>query len=701
MRRYRFNMRKTRRSRLFALYLLPLAVLILSSCARFPNSAEPSEPPAPTAGPVQATPEPPVPSPTSAAATSPPHAAGAASPPALVTGTFEYTNDFIFTYYVENAVGLIDMYGFVRRDPAWRLPIESQSLGFLNLDAAGKRGAFRLQLPVQPQGTLIDVDNNDRQDAGVQIFAVSWWPNLVDGPFWEREENDVGWPTYLASTVNDSENNDEVTGGRLIIWSPDARQQFPTGFGSDGRLFTADDPVAPIPSGYALVDLDKQPFALSQETELRVTLYEPVDAAIKDYANLGYGEAFQKMFDQVRQEYAFNDVPGKAPDWDELYRRVSAKVADAEQRRSQRDFYLAVKEFTNAFQDGHVGMSGQAGGEIFRAANAGGFGMAARELDDGRVIVVYLLPGGPAETAGIRLGAELRMLNGTPIKDAIAAVVPFDGPYSTEHHRRYEQVHYLLRAPIDSSAKVAFVNPSQSERTVDLRATGEFRSFLATSLFGGSTDTDLPVEFRTLESGVGYIKITSFYDDLNLLVRLYERALHTFQQDNVPGVIIDLRQNGGGSAPPLAGYLTNNVIELGQRQYYSSKTGKFEPDGAPRRVEPATRQYRFDKLALLVGPACASACEAAAYSFSQVPGMAVVGQYPTAGMYGDVARGQFRLPDGISLQVPTGRNVLPDGSVFLEGAGVAPTQRVPVDQTTALSSDDVVLQAAEEAILGR
>jgi C-terminal processing protease CtpA/Prc len=83
------------------------------------------------------------------------------------------------------------------------------------------------------------------------------------------------------------------------------------------------------------------------------------------------------------------------------------------------------------------------------------------------------------------------------------------------------------------------------------------------------------------------------------------------------------------------------------------------------------------------------------YGFSQVPGMSVFGQYPTGGVEADVARGMYELPEDISLQFPAGRYTLPDGSLFLEGQGVPPTVRVPIDEASVLSSDDVVLKAAE------
>lgn len=40
-----------------------------------------------------------------------------ASQPHLITGAYQVTNDFVLTrYYVENAVALVDMHGFVTRD---------------------------------------------------------------------------------------------------------------------------------------------------------------------------------------------------------------------------------------------------------------------------------------------------------------------------------------------------------------------------------------------------------------------------------------------------------------------------------------------------------------------------------------------------------------------------------------------------------
>ena len=376
--------------------------------------------------------------------------------PARITGEFSYTNDIIEVYYVEQAVALLDMTGFIMRDEEWELPVDSQVLGYLDLDEDNNTGTFSLSLPVFPEGELNDVDQDAAAEKGVQVFVVGYNPNLTGGPFSEGDDRSRGWPSYLTSVVTDSENDDEVIGGMMVIWSPDDSQSFPSGFGDDGLLFTSDDPVMDLGAGYSIINLDESPFEVIRDTEITMTLHEPADIAVKDFSSLSYTKAFDQMFEIVRKEYAFNGVNGKQPDWDKLYDQVAPLVKDAEKQRDDVAFYMALQEFVNAFNDGHVGLSGDVGQMLFYQQAVGGIGAAVRELDDGRVLVVYILEGSPAQQAGIQVGDEITEVNGKPASAALDDVKPLFGPYSTDFGFRYDQAIFLLRGPSGTSITLTY-----------------------------------------------------------------------------------------------------------------------------------------------------------------------------------------------------------------------------------------------------
>ncbi len=94
-----------------------------------------------------------------------------------ITGSFQVSNDFVIAVYaVEHAVMLYDMHGFITRDEKWELPVESQVLGFMQVDLDIPGGLYELYLPLRPQGTLNDVDNDGQAETGVQVFATAYAP---------------------------------------------------------------------------------------------------------------------------------------------------------------------------------------------------------------------------------------------------------------------------------------------------------------------------------------------------------------------------------------------------------------------------------------------------------------------------------------------------------------------------------------------
>jgi len=165
----------------------------------------------------------------------------------------------------------------------------------------------------------------------------------------------------------------------------------------------------------------------------------------------------------------------------------------------------------------------------------------------------------------------------------------------------------------------------------------------------------------------------------------------------VPGLIIDMRYNGGGSgflARQMAAYFFDEALETDLDESYDRALGRFVRDEDRKStfiLPPEDMRYR-GRIAVLVGPDCSSACEFFSYYMTLQNRAEIVGQYPTGGLAGGQAL--YTMPDGIVLQFSVGRSLDLDGNVLIEGVGVLPTIDVPVTEETVFSDDDVVLEAA-------
>ena len=251
-----------------------------------------------------------------------------------ITGEVNYTNTFFTDGVAEPLVILEDQAGFVDRNEFFIMPVESQTLGQITSDFFDPPFSYSIALPIEPQGTLRDVDNDSEEDPGVQVFAVAYWTNSFGDPYLEeRDLSGGGWSTAYASTLtsSDAETKREIVGGKLLIYAAEEGQGFPSGFGDDGLLFTEDDPLVAVPKGYTIVDLDSDPFTFDRSRHQVIDLIEPESTALVDYSDLSYTEAFDSLIEKLSKEYAFTEYKGL--DWEQIHSDLRPQFEKADERR--------------------------------------------------------------------------------------------------------------------------------------------------------------------------------------------------------------------------------------------------------------------------------------------------------------------------------------------------------------------------------
>lgn len=625
--------------------------------------------------------------------------------PVLIEGQVAYTNPFFTSGLSEPVIILEDQTGFVNRDRDYLFPPESQILGIITSDVFTSPFDYSLSLPIEPQAPLNDVDFDGEADTGVMIFQVAYWTNTFGDVYLEeRDQFGGGWSTAYASADTDNaiDNLGEYIGGRLLVYAPDDQQAFPSGFGADGLLFTADDPLVILPQGYTIVDMDTEVFTFDRSSEVTLDLIEGEGAEADDFSGLSYVEAFDAMVQKFRTEYAFTEYYGL--DWDALSAEYRPQVEQAQADGNADAFTFALRDFLYNIPDGHIAITfNQALADRFVTRTDGGLGIAIRKLDDERVIVNFVTEEGPAAQVGVQLGAEIISINGQPILDAVDAAVPALN-HPDNHVRELQQLRYVTRFPLETEVELTYRNPDAVEaETVMLTAVAERDSFSFSSFNRDRPLAELPVEYEVLPDGFMYVEINSFSDDERLTVQLWERMISEVQNLQALGIIIDMRVNGGGNgflADQMAAYFFNEPLELGNTGFYDEDRDEFvfEDDRVDTFYLPSEELRYNGPVAVLVGPNCNSACEFFSYVMTINERAAVIGQYPTGGLGGSV--NDFFMPEDLRIRLTVGRAVDMNGEIHIEGIGVPPTVQVPVNEVTLFSDGDPVLDTAIEYLIG-
>jgi C-terminal processing protease CtpA/Prc len=610
----------------------------------------------------------------------------------FLTGTLETDNPIVMNVWSQTYFMLYDMTPYVFRDKTMPIPIESQIMAPSIGDISEGEVDLYLSLPAVPLGTSHDLDGDDSENSGVQLFSVELGVNTFGDPFLSPEEG-TGWGQAFSSLAVTSPEG-EVIGGQVMLWSPDDEQSFSSGLGDDGIFLTDDDPFAPVEAGWTLIDLNEDPFAFIRDETVEI-IFNPGDDGFTDLSDRSFTEAFEALVDELEVRYAFTEE--KNIDWDELRATYLPIIEEAEADDDLLAFNNAITEFILEFPDGHVG--GTIAPEYIEERIGGRLGMRLAETDDGEVIVLAVTQGLPADEAGIEVGATILEWNGEDPTEAVENA-PNILAHSTEHQRRLFLYEMMSRGPLGETVEVVFRNEDGDEETVELEFSEDIenRDARINAEFNFETydPLQLPVDVSILPTGIGLIRINTFYADPIMMTSAWDTAINTLNSFGIPGLIIDVRDNGGGFGS-IAQYMAGSFYD---EPFVLFESEMFNEDGEAIQtgfdiVHPVAPRYEFP-IALVIDESCASACEIFASAIAYNPDNLIVGYTPTAGVEAGVFT--WLLPGGITFQASIVRVTI-DGEVAVEGVGVPPTVTVPSTRENLLNPEDELIEITQAELI--
>lgn len=142
-----------------------------------------------------------------------------------------------------------------------------------------------------------------------------------------------------------------------------------------------------------------------------------------------------------------------------------------------------------------------------------------------------------------------------------------------------------------------------------------------------------------------------------------------------PGVIVDLRSNGGGSEPraaQIAGLFADKTHIYARAKVRSGPNVTDFRESPPRGIGPAIDEPFTRPVVCLIGPGCVSSGENLALMMKALDQVTLVGQ-ATRGASGNPA--PVTLPNGLKVWFSRWVDMEPDGTP-IEGRGIQPDVRV-------------------------
>jgi C-terminal processing protease CtpA/Prc len=399
--------------------------------------------------------------------------------------------------------------------------------------------------------------------------------------------------------------------------------------------------------------------------------------------------------------------------WDSTYR---ALIPQVEQTPDDYAYYRLLQKFCALLHDGHTGVwfPPEVGRKIIQ--NMYGDYLISLTNVGGQAVVQTTLK---SKLKEVPLGSVVTEVEGIPVDRYVRdSVYPYISS-STDYVRQDVAMHWLLAGPAGVTHRVMFKRPDGS--TIELTLTHARSNVqpddIVTAVKPGSGEL---LELKWYKGDIAYLALNSFGDpkiDTLFLEKLPELA-------RAKGLIIDLRNNGGGSTDigtnilqyltrdPFIAYSANQSrvyypyrraqgqwVETGDTAgnalrtqewlmahdyaVFNDRSGGSSPNraGAQRIVVPTV---------LLVSHNTASAAEDFLVSAYRQKHMIRMGQ----NSYGSTGQPlQLDMPGGGGARICTKMDTYPDGTEFV-GVGIKPD--IPVEMTVQdyIDGKDPVLERA-------
>ncbi len=410
--------------------------------------------------------------------------------------------------------------------------------------------------------------------------------------------------------------------------------------------------------------LDSPVAAIAQQARRAMARVDPLWKA----EQVGYEEAFRDLYETLGREYPCFDLKGI--DWKAVGEELLPRVRQAE---TDDQFGLLCLELVARLEDTHASLAKGARDVPWPSFPRWDPGFACLFDDQQKLVVYYVDPGGPADTAGVRAGMTVVSIDGKPAAEAVEESMKQTSKYvgfSSDRYLRYQAARWFTRQ-MEKGTLVTLDMQDLEGKTRQFKLPAELDVRYLPRLpvpIPGIPDT-ANVSWTMLDGNVGYIYVRRIRSDL--IARL-DQAVGELK--DARGLIVDVRGNSGGG------------FDSGRSHRNFDPHDPQEPD-RPRFAGP---------IALLTDARCVSAGEGWASWFVARRRARVFGE-TTAGA--SSRKRTYTLKNGfykVTFPVKAYRGFLDRP---IERRGLEPDVRLRQNAKDIAAGRDTVLEAARRYLM--
>lgn len=419
--------------------------------------------------------------------------------------------------------------------------------------------------------------------------------------------------------------------------------------------------------------------AVLSELKLRQALWKDESLKTTYHDNISDAEkvaGLSLLWSQAK--YNFANFDHAAIDWDKTYLDYLPLVKTT---TSTAQYYKVLQQFYAQLKDGHSNVYPP------KELSAAFYTRPPfrTELVEGRVFVTQVFSDSLKNT-GITPGTEILSIDGQPVLTyGKMQIAPYQSSSTPQDLDIRTYTYALLSGPAGSPLRLQLRSSKGKTWQQDVARTG----------YHDVKNAIPSIEFKQIGQ-IGYLTVNNFEDEK--IMKQFD-SLFT-QIAATKGLIIDIRNNGGGSSG--IGYhiiesLTNKPFKTSYSKiprYIPSINGIQWQENAARDWDANGKQYYDKPVVVLISARTFSAAEDFTVAFDYIKRGKLIGQ-TTGGSTGQPI--SFNLPGGGSARICSKHDAYPDGKEFV-GVGIAPDVMVTKTIKDLWSGKDAALEKALQSL---